>query len=161
MKKNFTQPFNVSPQTIAHLLVEADNGVFLQFVAQDDLGASYVTTLSVELDNAKDTSLQLAKFLHANGLELVKYRELLRETRVDFSYADDIPGDSQDVICLYVKAERTNREIPAPTDVLAHFIPLEEFLKNLRETGMPTGTLEICASKLLLERLTIDNVTLD
>ena len=156
MKKNFTQPFVASPQTIAYLLVEVENDTFLQFTTQDGLGASYATTLSVELDNSKDASLQLAEFLHINGLELVKHRELLRETHVDFSYVDNTPGESQDTICLHITAERTSREIHAPAEALVCFLPLELFLKNLRTTGMPTGILEICAGKLLLERIMMD-----
>jgi len=69
----------------------------LQLTELDDLDAFYTTTLTVELDITVDTTPQLVRLLHANGLELAKYRELLRETLVDYSHLSDEPEVSGDV----------------------------------------------------------------
>jgi hypothetical protein len=155
MKKNFTQAFEKSRTSTATILVEVSGGNFLQFTAKDELDAFYADTLTFELDYHKDVTLQLAEMLHNNGLELMSYRELARENLASFSYADDTPGKVQEIVCIYVLAERTSQAVPHAPDRTVEFVALEEYMQNLRDTGMPTGLLELGVCRLLLERSVI------
>lgn len=152
MKKNFTQPIEKSPEITVSLLIEAERDEFLLFTSEDELGAYYACPLTVTMRHDEDITLQLAKTLHENGLELVKYRELLRETCVNYSYLDDKAGDSRDVVIFHVTAERTNRAVPHASDQTVEFVTIEEYMHNLRATGIPAGLLEASASHLFLER---------
>lgn len=151
MNINFTQQFNTI-KTTALLLIEVESDSFVQITSRDNLGAFYANSLSVELTDPKDISLQLAHFLHTNNLALKSYRQLIKETTVEFGYVDDTPGTSSDVICLHVVADMTNQPVPAPIENVVEFVTLENFLVNLRRAGMPVGLLESAASQLIIER---------
>jgi hypothetical protein len=152
MRKDFTQPFIKASHTTAHLLIETEDGDFLQLTERDELDAFYARTLSIELDDAKDRTLQMVELLHRSGFELLKYRELFRESFVDYSYLDDTPGTVSTVACIHVTAERNDLPFPARPNESVHFLPLDQFLSNLRATGMPRGMVETGAAFLLSER---------
>lgn len=152
MNTSFTQPFDTLKTTTAPLLIEVDADSFIQITSSDQLGAFYATSLSLELDVTKDTSLQLAQFLHAHSLELKSYRQLLKETAVEFSYIDDTPGINKQTICFHVVAEATSQPVVVPAEAAVEFVTLEGFLSNLRRTGIPVGLLETASAQLLAER---------
>jgi len=158
MKKDFSQPFKKLEYATFYFLVETDRNVFLQYTYTDELDAFYATTLGAKFIEAEDFALQLTEVLYENGLALLSYRELLRETRVNFSYLDSTPGTTEDVVVLHVTVERTDQPIPSPTETAVNLISLEEFVANLIATGMPTGILEAGVGYLLVERELLEGV---
>lgn len=152
MKESLIQPFTKAQKNTAYLLIETEDELFLQLTELDDMDAFYADTLTIELEVTVDITSQLVKILHANGLELVKYRELLRETHVEYGYLDDEPGTCFDIVILHVTVECTNRDVPHTSDQTVEFVTLESYAQNLRDTGMPAGLLEASVSHLLLER---------
>lgn len=146
--KSFTQ----STTLTAHLLIEVEDELFFQLTETDEMDTFYANTLSLELDVNQNVATQLVATLHANGMELQKYRELLRETHTHYSYASDTPGTSRDVVVLHVVVEQTERTIPHTLDQSVEYVALDKYMENLRATGMPPGLMEASVSRLLLER---------
>jgi len=151
MKNNFTQPFIKSSHVSVYILAEVDDNQFIQFIEEDELGAKYANALSTELDLKQDIALQLAKYLHENGLELTKFRELVRETSLDFSLLDETPGNKTDEICFHVHADHTDRPTSYENKQTV-FVSLDEMLHNFQESVGYSSVIELGIAQLILER---------
>ena len=149
MKKNFSQPFKDN-KTKATLLVELPNRRFIYYTYTDELDLFYASLPTVELDESKDVTLQLAKYTHKQGLALLSYRELSRETVVSYGFVDDTPGEEEDWVCLHVRAEKTNREITTPENYTLQLSDLSYVYQNL-ENGVAYPELIRTAMQRLLE----------
>jgi hypothetical protein len=153
MKKNFTQPFKAE-KTRATLLIELPSGLFVHYTYTDELDLFYANLPYVELDESKDVALQLAKFIHEQGLALLSYRELSRETAVSYSLIDDTPGEKKGWVCLHVRVDKTKREIVAPGDYTLELGDLNYVYRNL-DNGVAFPELErVAISQLLREGIT-------
>lgn len=132
MKKDFTQ--SLEHRTCIYFLVEAEDNKFLQFTYDDEEGVICTTTLELEgVDEAKDLTLEIAKFLYDNGLALVHYRELVREVSLSHSFIDDTPGVATTIICIYVRAERTDRPVKGEGRI-TEWHSLDETLDNFESS---------------------------
>jgi hypothetical protein len=69
-----------------------------------------IVCLSLERDEDKDLAIQLTKFLFENGFALLSFRELSRSTDVSFSFVDNVPGNTQERVCIHVVVDQTNEK---------------------------------------------------
>lgn len=144
MKKSFSQPFKYARFTTAYLLIETREG-FFQYLRHDEPYVGFYDVLILKLDETEEPDVRLAKFLHENGFSLTRYRELVRETSVAFSFIDDTPGSTADEACFHVCTDRTNK----PLDGDIRFVSLSGLLDD---SSGSTNMVRLGVAQLLNER---------
>lgn len=152
MKRNFSQAFKRKGAVMAFLLVEAAPGKFLQFKDTEDPTLAYYNVLFMEVDERVDLALQLARFLHENGLALEEFYELTREHRVAYSFADKTPGSVEVSVCLYVRATKTVEWVERNGNVEALLVPLEILLENFADSPTAYPVVDRAAAALLAQQ---------
>jgi len=135
MLKNFSQPFETHASMTYLLIEDSISGNFLSLESAEDVEeygeGRACRTLNLNIDEQQDYTSQLVKFLYHNGIVLVSFRELLRETAVSFSFADDTAGSQSSTVCLHVIADIINDKPIGNKDDAAQFIPLTDLSQKL------------------------------
>jgi len=152
MIRNLSQPFLRSKYDRVYLLIELGDGTFLEFWYDDGHGADYCTTYSVELHNSADPAVELVAFLQGKGFAVNSFRELARQTEIQYSFVDETPGRQQDVVCLHVLADRTTTPIDAGRQDEARFVSLDNVLSDLGKSVWRPSVLVTGIASLLAER---------
>ncbi len=86
--------------------------------------------------------MQIAEYLHKNGLLLTKLRQLLHDRNIQFSFIDSTPGSVQYSKVFLAEAEVV-REYP---DLI--LLPYEDLHKHLSESSF-TDDIELAALRYL------------
>jgi len=152
MKRNFSQSFKRKGAVMAYLLVETAPGEFLQLKDTEDSTLVYYNVLFMEIDERADLALQLARFLHENGLALEEFYELTREHLVAYSFADKTPGSVEINVCLYVRATKTVEWMERSGDIEALIVPLEILLENFADSPTAYSVVNRAAAVLLAQQ---------
>lgn len=154
MNKAYDQPFDEPTKFTAYFLVEISNGDFLQLIFIDELNATYVRTLSTELDMSHNIVTRMTKYLHDTGFELTKFREIARETSVAYSLIDEVPGSTQTHICFHVNVDRIERRVHLGDydKYKPIYVSLETMLDNLHDSISFEGVVELGIAQLINER---------
>ncbi len=153
MNKNFTQDFQ-QPNTLAHLLIEeATSGQFVVFAHKEDIeeyGAKDASrTLDLKLGEKSTIALQLTKLLMSRGFALNSFREVARETKVTFSFADDTPGITEDGVAIHVRVDIIDKEALEREGAL--LVPFGEYAQRMTATLFGDRLIDLGVAKLAAE----------
>ena len=140
MKKDFSQPFQVHPIVEVSIIVRLENGYFALTKLSGTVDE--YTLPRIELRNSEDIVIQIAEYLHKNGLMLTKLRQLLNDRNIQFSFIDSTPGNVQHIKVVLAEAEIV-RECP---DLL--LLPYEDLYQRLSESSF-TDDIELSALRCL------------
>ncbi len=154
MKTDFSQRFD-RLNTIAYLIIEV--GASSQFVllashadAEEYGEVDAVRTLDLELEGKDTVTMQVARYLASEGFMLNNLRQLVCETRVEFSFIDDRPGSERDVVALHVRVDITERTPFEKGE--ARLVSLEEYADYLGGLLFSTRVLGVGIARLVSER---------
>ncbi len=140
MKKDFSQSLEDNDAIRHHLLIQDSiSEKFLLFLSTENYEDGWHRTLSVDVRVDKQFSLALAKYLYSEQLILLKYRELVSETTVRFSFLDDTPGSETTVKCLLARVDVVEGAKLDAENERVVFVELDEIIARLNEGPfMPT-----------------------
>lgn len=151
MKKDFQQPFETTPTQCELLVQDAATDQFLLLQGlPESMEEDWHRSFSFTLEPQQQLSQQLTKYLYDERFIVINYREIGRLTTVNFSFADDTPGEEVTEICLHVVVDimddaQFNREN-------AHLVrvPLSQLAGRL-SNPYPNGIVTLGIVKLFSE----------
>ena len=146
MKKDFSQPFEVSDLIHVSLFVEVNDKSDSRFIlikSDDKLPVTEFLPLTTTIKINEEPVMQITRFLYENGLLLNNLRELVKDTSVEFTFVDDTPGRAETMVCYHARVE-----IAEKNDNLA-YVSAAEFNKSIRESSF-IDKAELAAANMLI-----------
>lgn len=154
MKKDFSQPFTKNHSLIFLIIQESVSGQFVLFTSQDSIDEygkdDAYETLKLTLENEDSLALHVTKYLIQQGFALNTLRELVRETRVGFSFDGDTSGQEGDVIALHVQVDMTNQNSFVSREAV--YLALDEYIRRIRGALFGDRVIDLATAKLLSEQ---------
>ncbi len=146
MKKDFTQPLEISDTTGASLFIEivtdSPNRVFVVTKADEELLEDEYIPLTCELVANTEPVLQIIKFLRSKGLSVISCRELAKEQEATYSFVDDTPGTLDTHICYHIKADMFESQ-----DDL-NYVEIEELREHINYASFASELEKVAANTL-------------
>ena len=109
MKKDFSQPFELSDKMDVGVIVEIPDyfqeNRFVLSKVHLELPVDEYLPLSLEVNAKGQTVSEIAKFLHERGLILSTLREIVAEQSVEFALIDDASGIIDKEVYYYACAD--------------------------------------------------------
>jgi hypothetical protein len=109
MKKDLSQPFEIEALNVFLFIENRKNHTFALLHSGDDneyytVGDVYqLPRIDVLIDS--DMANDLIRVAREYGLSLTSFREIARETILQYSFIDDTPGMKHDTVCMLLEGE--------------------------------------------------------
>ena len=157
MNKKFSQGFIKDPSSTFAAVIVKDSITqkFLILTSNEEAidESDFKRTINCKVDLNKDITQQLVKELYGLGVLTNSYREVSRNNRVSFSFADDTPGYVVTDVCFYVEADIPN--LNAITQVYegydAALVSFNDFASGIIESPISGYETLVAVSHLTAE----------
>lgn len=155
MRNTSVQQFRIEP---AHTYV----------IVQDDISKRYALLRPVDTweDDFVNTfrfepvegqvAPQIVRFLDSFGFDVVSFRELLRQTNLQYSFIDDTSGTASDSVCIHAIVNITNRAENVVDEQKLEWHTLTEVGEAMRRSPDDVPVVLLGLAQLLTEEMILD-----
>lgn len=99
MKKDFTQDFVPDPESTAYLIVRSGSKYMLLHSTHEH-EEDFYSTPSFKFSHGTSLTLAVVKHIDTYSLSIESLRTLILEERLSYSFADDTPGATSQVMVV-------------------------------------------------------------